>query len=43
MRIEGLQVDQRVEPFERYLNDPDAVVENEWRVDVHIPLRATAR
>ncbi len=42
VRIEGLQADQRLEPFERYLNDPDHVAENECLVDLHIPLLAAA-
>jgi len=39
MRIENIQPDQRIQPFECYLNDPDSVVENEYATEIHIPVR----
>ena len=39
MRIENIQPDQRIPPFERYLNDPNAVQENDYLTELHIPVR----
>jgi len=39
MRIENIQPDQRIPPFERYLNDPNTVIENEYLTELHIPVR----
>ena len=41
MRIETIQPDQRVPPFERYLNDPDKTPENDYLTELHIPVRHT--
>ena len=39
MRIENIQPDQRIAPFERYLNDPEVVPQNEHVTELHIPVR----
>jgi effector-binding domain-containing protein len=39
MRIENIQPDQRIQPFESYLNDPDTLQENDYLTDLHIPVR----
>ena len=39
MRIENIQPDQRISPWERYLNDPGATPENEYVTELHIPVR----
>jgi effector-binding domain-containing protein/uncharacterized protein YndB with AHSA1/START domain len=43
MRIEGIQPDQRIPPFERYLNDPNTAIENEYATDLHIPVRESVQ
>jgi hypothetical protein len=40
VRIENFQPEQRIPPFERYLNDPSSVPEQAWVTELHIPLRA---
>ncbi len=42
LRIDGLKPDQRTPPFERYLNDPQDVPENERVTELHIPVLAAA-
>lgn len=42
MRIENIQPDQRIPPFERYLNDPSTAPENDLLTELHIPLRQKA-
>ena len=39
MRIENIRPDQRIPPFERYLNDPGAGRENDLVTELHIPVR----
>jgi effector-binding domain-containing protein len=41
MRIENIQPDQRIPPFERYLNDPQTTPENDYLTELHIPVRQT--
>ncbi len=38
VRIEGLKPDQRVPPYERYLNDPTQLPPQEWLTELVIPL-----
>ena len=42
MRVENLQPDPRIPPFERYLNDPSSVQQNDLLTELHIPLRQKA-
>jgi hypothetical protein len=39
MRIEGIQPDQRIPPFERYASDPGTVSENDQFTELNIPVR----
>ncbi len=39
MRIENIQPDQRISPFERYLNDANTVQENDYLTELLIPVR----
>lgn len=39
VRMENLQPDQRIPPFERYLNDPDTVPEQGLITELHVPVR----
>jgi len=42
MRIENIQPDQRIPPFERYLYDPGKVRENDCVTELHVPVRQQA-
>lgn len=42
VRIEGLQPDPRIPPFERYLNDPGTASENDCETELYIPIRQQA-
>ncbi|MCX7172560.1 MAG: SRPBCC family protein [Proteobacteria bacterium] len=39
MRIENIEPDQRIPPFERYLNDPGETEENDCVTELHVPVR----
>lgn len=39
MRMDGLRPDQRIPPFECYLNDPEAVAEPQWLTELHLPVQ----
>jgi effector-binding domain-containing protein/ribosome-associated toxin RatA of RatAB toxin-antitoxin module len=39
MRIDNIQPDQRISPFERYLGDPGTAQENDYVTELHIPVR----
>lgn len=39
VRMENLQPDQRIPPFERYLNDPESVPEQQRVTELFIPVR----
>lgn len=39
LRMENLVPDQRIPPFERYLNDPDEVTERQRVTELNIPVR----
>jgi effector-binding domain-containing protein len=41
MRIENIQPDQRIPPFERYLNDAEVTRENDYLTELHVPVRQT--
>ncbi|HEX7501234.1 MAG TPA: SRPBCC family protein [Polyangia bacterium] len=40
MRIENIQPDLRIAPFERYLDDPGTGRENDHMTELHVPVRA---
>ena len=39
MRIENIQPDQRIPPFERYLGDPGKVQDNDCVTELYVPVR----
>jgi hypothetical protein len=43
LRMDGLHADQRIAPFERYLNDLECVPENEQLIELHLPIRKVAK
>lgn len=38
IRVDSIRPDQRLPPFERYLNDPGQVPEREWVTELYIPV-----
>jgi hypothetical protein len=39
MRIEGIEADPRVTPFERYLGGTVSAAEGDEGIDLHVPVR----